>query len=170
MPTDKDTIHLGACKVTFDINGTPLVLDSTKGGVKFMYEETTKELNRDQTGDTPVDEVVIGRKVSLEVPMTRKDLEALALVLPGSEKVGTARVDVYANKVISLLDYAKTVTVEPLAENTTDDDMITIYNAAPRAKLNYTYDYNNELVTDVTFKGYPDADGKLVGFGDPTAV
>ncbi|MDP5274353.1 hypothetical protein [Chengkuizengella axinellae] len=171
MPTDKDTVHIGPCKVTFDIGGdTPFVIDKTAGPVKFTYEETTKEIKVTQTGDTPIDEIVIGRNVMAEVPMTRRDLDALLLVIPGSEKVGDARVDVYANKVVSLLDYANTVTIEPLSEKATTDDTITIYNAAPRAKLNYTYDYNNEQITDVTFKGYPDADGKLVGFGDPTAV
>lgn len=176
--TSKEKVHLGPCKVTFDFDNEtdPFVIDKTKGGVKFALTFKTKEMTTDQSGDAPEDELIYGPASSIEVPMTRKDLEALKLMIPGAELVtnGTdptkKRVDVKSGKIISLMALAKKVVLEPLDENASPDDTIVLFNASPVPALNYTYNYDNELITNVTFKAYPDPVTKqLVGFGDPDA-
>ncbi|WP_409346762.1 hypothetical protein [Paenibacillus sp. MBLB4367] len=177
MASDTTKIKLGPCKVTFDVGGSsPVVFETTKGGVTLTYEETSRDVTVDQFGTTPVKRIITGRKATVEVPFAEYDLEKLAKVIPGSTLTtnGTTpakkRLDVDASKVIDLLDFAKELKIEPLATNATANDAVTLYKAAPQVKLNYKYDYDNELITGVTFEGFPDsATGFLIAFGDKTA-
>ncbi|PIH58284.1 hypothetical protein [Paenibacillus sp. LK1] len=168
-----EKIKLGPCKVVFGTGVDAIEFGTTKGGVVLTLEETSREVTMDQTGTTPQKEIRTGSNVSIAVPFGEYDLEKLQAILPGSRLIvdGTdptkRKVVVNATKVIDLLKYAKPVTLIPLAEGTTPDDYITLPMAAPRANLNYTFDYDNELITNVTFKGFPNADGDLIEFGDP---
>ncbi|NUU73787.1 hypothetical protein [Paenibacillus xylanilyticus] len=172
-----EKIKLGPCEVVFD-EGTPeeIIFGTTKGGVVLTYEETSREVTMDQTGTTPLKEIITGRTASVAVPFGEYDKEKLLAVLPGSRLVvdstdpTKSKVVVNATKVIDLLKFAKKMTLRPLAEGTTTNDYITLPNAAPRANLNYTFDYDNELITNVTFKGFPNANGDLIEFGDPSVV
>lgn len=177
MASDLSKVQLGPCKVTFDVGGTtPIVFETTQGGVALTYEETSREVVVDQYGTTPVKEIITGRQAMIAIPFAEKDLDKLAAIIPGAELVTDAvdptkkRVDIIANKVINLYDYAKVVKLEPLDEAATANDAVILYKAAPRPQLNYTYDYNNELITNINFKGFPDAANKLIGFGDDTAT
>ncbi|WP_308637720.1 hypothetical protein [Paenibacillus silvisoli] len=177
MASDLTKIKLGPCKVTFDagVGGTPIVFETTQGGVVLNYEETSREVKVDQFGDTPVAEIIIGRVASVEVPFAEYDLDKLSKIIPGSTLTSNGtnptkkRLDIDASKVINLLDFAKMLKLEPLSTSATANDAIVLYKAAPRTKLSYKYDYSGELVTNVSFKGFPDATGKLLAFGDQTA-
>ncbi|MET3846875.1 hypothetical protein [Paenibacillus sp. OAE614] len=171
-----DKIKLGPCKVVFKKGADEVTIDRTKGGVVLTYEETTREITIDQTGDTPVDELITKRAANVDVPMVGNDLDKLKTFIPGAEMVvdkddpTKRRVDVYANKIISLMDYADVVKIVPLAESATEEDTVILRKAAPRVQLNNTYSYENELVTNVSFKGYPGEDGRLISFGDDSVV
>ncbi|RAU96840.1 hypothetical protein [Paenibacillus sp. YN15] len=177
MAANTEDIKLGPCKVTFDVGGTsPVIFETTQGGVVLTYEETTRAVNIDQYGTTPVKEIVTGRTATIACPIAEYDLAKLAAIIPGASLVtdGTTptkqKVVVSATNVIDLLQYAKKVKLEPLAAGSTANDAITLLKAAPRPALNYTYSYDNELITNVTFTAYPDATGDLIVFGDETAV
>ncbi len=176
MAADLTKVKLGPCKVTFDPEGTtPIVIELTQGGVVLTYEETTRDVNSDQHGTTAIKKIITGRNASVQVPMLEKDNSRLKDFIAGSVLVTNAteptkkRLDVFADKVIDLLTVAKELRIEPLTEGATADDTVTIFKAAPQVNLNQTYSYNNELVTNVTFSGFPDATGRLLGFGDPDA-
>ncbi|WP_339194572.1 hypothetical protein MKY95_23150 [Paenibacillus sp. FSL P4-0176] len=168
-----EKIKLGPCKVVFGEGSDQVEFGTTKGGVVLTYEEGSREVTMDQTGTTPLKEIITGRNASVAVPFGEYDLDKLLAVLPGSRLVVDAtdptkrKVVVNATKVIDLLKYAKKMTLIPLAEGTTPEDYITLPMAAPRANLNYTFDYDNELITNVTFKGFPNQDGDVIEFGDP---
>ncbi|NUU73776.1 hypothetical protein [Paenibacillus xylanilyticus] len=174
---NSENIKLGPCAVYVN-KGKPdeVYFGTTKGGVVLTYEETSREVTMDQTGTTPLKEIVTGRTANVAVPFGEYDHEKLLTVLPGSRMIvdstdpNKKRVVVNATKVIDLLQYAKELTLVPLAEGTTPNDYITLPKAAPRANLNYTYDYDNELITNVTFKAFPDDNGDLISFGDPDAA
>lgn len=175
MPVNPQNIKLGPCKVTWDVEGTPVVLETTKGGVTLKYTESTKTVTVDQYGDTPVDELVIGRQAEINVPFAESDLTKLSKLIPGATLVtnGTdpskKRVDILANNVISLFDAAKKLKLEPLSSKATPNDAVILYKAGPRVELDLKYSYDGELIYNVTFKGYPDTDGKLISFGDEDA-
>ncbi|CAM3358559.1 hypothetical protein HP548_02940 [Paenibacillus taichungensis] len=166
-------IKLGPCKVVFGTGADKIEFGTTKGGVVLTYEETSREVTMDQTGTTPLKEIITGRTAAVAVPFGEYDQEKLLTVLPGSRLVVDTtdptkkKVVVNATKVIDLLGFAKQMTLIPLAEGTTPNDYVTLPFAAPRANLNYTFDYDNELITNITFKGFPNENGDLIEFGDP---
>lgn len=176
MAVNAETIKLGPCKVTFDVGGTkPIVFEQTQGGVVLTYEETTRDVNVDQLGTSPADVIITGRTATIAVPLVEYDLDKLAAIIPGAKLVvdGTdpdkKRVDVSAAKVERLFKYAKKVQLEPLDSGASADDIVTLHKAAAQTNLNYTYSYDNELITNVTFRAFEDAEDGLISFGDPTA-
>ncbi|MBJ6364147.1 hypothetical protein ACFOQM_23275 [Paenibacillus sp. GCM10012307] len=176
MAVDAEKIKLGPCRVTFDFEGTkPIVFEQTQGGVVLTYEETTRDINVDQLGSSAADVIITGRTASVAVPIIEHDLEKLAAIIPGAKLVidGTdptkKRVDVNALVVQRLFPFAKKVKLEPLDEKATVEDTVILHKAAPQTNLNYTYNYDNELVTNTTFRAFPDSDGLLISFGDPSA-
>ncbi len=102
-------------------------------------------------------------------------MEKLAAIIPGAKLVvdGTdptkKRVDVNALVIQRLFPYAKKVKLEPLDYNATVENTVILHKAAPQTNLNYTYSYDNELVTNTTFRAFPDENGLLISFGDPDA-
>lgn len=176
MAVDANKITLGPARVTFDFGGTePVIFEQTQGGVVLTYEETTRDINIDQLGTTPADVIITGRTASVAVPIAERDLAKLAKIIPGAVLVTDAtdptkqRVDVNAEIVQRLFPYAKKVKIEPLDIYATPADTVILHKAAPQSNLNYTYSYDNELITNTTFRAFPDADGLLISFGDPDA-
>ena len=177
MAVDAEKIKLGPCKVTFDFDGTePVIFEQTQGGVVLTYEETTRDVLTDQTGSGAVDVLITGRTASIAVPIIENDLEKLAKIIPGAKLVVDAtyptkkRVDVKSNVIERLFPFAKKVKLEPLDTSATADDTIVLHKAAPQTNLNYTYSYDNELITNTTFRAFPDETGLLISFGDPDAA
>lgn len=178
MAINKENIKLGPCKVIFDYDAGPddqIVFETTQGGVQLNYTETTRDTNIDQYGTTPVKRIITGRTVEVIVPFAEKDIGKMESIIPGSTLVVNAtdptkrRLDVSAAKVIDLLTIAKKLVLIPLAEGTTPEDWVTIPAAAPQSNLEYTYSYDNELITNVNFVGFPDDDSLIISFGDPDA-
>lgn len=177
MAVDAEKIKLGPCKVTFDFGGTkPVIFEQTQGGVVLTYEETTRDINVDQLGTSPADVIITGRTATIAIPIVEYDLEKLASIIPGAKLVTDAtdpskkRVDINALKVERLFKYAKKVKLEPLDSDATESDTVILHKAAASTNLNYTYSYDNELVTNTTFRAFPDEDGELISFGDPSAI
>ncbi|GIQ63716.1 hypothetical protein PACILC2_22840 [Paenibacillus cisolokensis] len=177
MASDLTKVKLGPCKVIFDAGGTDEVtIETTQGGVVLTYETTSREVTVDQFGSTPIREIITGRTATVEAPFAEYDIVKLAKFIPGSKLVTDAldptkqRVDVDASKIIDLINYAKKLQIIPLSSDATANDTITLYKAAPTTTLNYTYSFDNELITNVSFKGYPDENGRLIGLGDPDAT
>lgn len=178
MAVNREKIKLGPCKVIYNYDAPvadQIVFEATQGGVVLNYTETTRDTNIDQYGSTPVKRTITGRTAEVTVPFAEKDIEKMESIIPGSTLVVNAndptkkRLDVNAGKVIDLLTVAKKLVIIPLAEGTTPEDYVTLYSAAPQANLEYTYSYDNELITNVTFVGFPDDDANLISFGDPDA-
>jgi len=176
MAVNAEKIALGPCKVTFDFGGTePVIIEQTQGGVKLTYEETTRDINVDQLGTTAADVIITGRTANVEVPMVERDLEKLSKLIPGAKLIVDAtdptkkRVDIKATIVQRLFPFAKQLKIEPLDIYANKDDIVVLHKAGPQSNLNYTYSYDNELVTNITFRGFPAEDGNLISFGDPDA-
>lgn len=80
MASDTRNVKLGVCKVFFD----GVDLGYTKGGVEVEASSDTKVVTVDQLGNTPVDEIVMGRKVSVKVPLAETTAINLAKIMPGA--------------------------------------------------------------------------------------
>lgn len=151
---------LGPCQVIFD--GTSL--GETLGDVIFRSTVESRQIREDSKGTTPVDEILIGAGVQVEVPMTRSSLAQLAAAIPGatisgsimtvSSPVGQSQVGVAGVLVLKPLTGAG-LQVGPQAS------WLTVPIAAPRTDLEITYNVENQRVYKVMFIGFADANGLL---------
>lgn len=171
MANDAKNVKLGVCRVIYDGKD----LGFTKGGVEVSVATETHEVQVDQTGMTPINEYIMGRTVTVTCPLAETTLENLVAIMPGAKMVvdqstDAARVDVSMAVGASLLDYAKTLTLHPVALPDTDkSEDFTVFRAATPGAMNFAYKLDEERVFNCEFKGYPNEDNLLFAFGDPMA-
>ena len=169
---DVKNVKLGVCRVLFDGQD----MGFTKGGVDVTVATETHEVQVDQYGQTPINEYVMGRTVTVKVPLAETTLENLTKVMPGAILVTdsttkAARVDVPTAVGTSLVDLAKTLTLHPInkPENDKSDDFI-VHRAATAGALEFAYKMDDERIFNCEFKGYPNESGILFSVGDPLAT
>lgn len=78
-----ENVKLGVCSVIFDGQN----LGFTKGGVAVEVATTTHEIKVDQTGETPIGELVTGRTITAKVPLAETTLENLMAIMPGARMI-----------------------------------------------------------------------------------
>ncbi|MBA8881728.1 hypothetical protein [Phyllobacterium myrsinacearum] len=165
-----ENVKLGVCTVLFNAED----LGFTKGGVEVEVTTDTHEVTVDQFGDTPIDELVTGRKVTVKVPLAETTLDNLVRIMPGATLIvdGTdpkkRQVVVDTGVSISLLSIAKKLVLRP--KGTTGEEDFTIFKAMTAGAISFAYQSDTERVFNVSFKGYADATGKLFALGDTTAA
>jgi len=167
-----ENVKLGAAGVTWGADD----LGFTKGGISVNITTASKEVTVDQFGPAAVNEYIQGRGVQVTVPMAETDLAKLALAIPGSTLVGAEggpRKLVVKNAAgTSLREYAKKLVLHPtgVPASKKDDDFVVLL-ASPVGDIEFAYDFENERVYSVTFKGYPDNEtGELFVMGDEAAT
>lgn len=82
MP-ELNNIKLGPAKVTFD----GIELGFTIGGVEVQVQTSTHQTTVDQFGDTVVNEYIMGRNVTVKVPLAESTLDNFKRLMPGSDLV-----------------------------------------------------------------------------------
>lgn len=170
MASDIKNVKLGVCSVMFDAKD----LGYTQGGVEVTVKTDTHKVNIDQFGKTPINEYIMGREVTVKVPLAETTLENLVATMPGATLI-TDMVDP-TKKVVNvptgigtnLLDIAKKLVLRPVGKTDASEDF-TIFKAATAGGLNFAYKLENERIFNVEFTGYPDAQGQLFAVGDTTA-
>lgn len=170
--SDVKNVKLGVCRVLFDGQD----LGYTKGGVDVSVTTETHEVQVDQYGQTPINEYIMGRMVSVKVPLAETTLENLVKIMPGAVLVTdsvtkVARVDVPTSIGKSLLDYAKELVLHPIEKPDSDksEDFI-VHRAATAGAMEYAFKLEDERLFNCEFKGYPNEDGLLYSVGDPLAI
>lgn len=169
-----ENVKLGVCTVTFDGNDLGL----TKGGVEVEVATETYEVMVDQFGNSPVNEYILARTVTIRVPLAESTLENLQKIMPGTTIVTSGsipnlkkRADVQNGTGLNLLDYAEKLVLHPKALPSTDksEDFI-VPLAATSGAVSYAYKLDEERIFNVEFKGYPNATtGLLFQIGDESA-
>lgn len=167
-----ENVKLGVCRVLFDGQD----MGFTKGGVDVTVSTETHEVQVDQYGQTPINEYVTGRTVTVKVPLAETTLENLTAIMPGATLVtnsttNAARVDVPTAVGTSLIALAKELVLHPIAKPDTDksEDFI-VHKAATAGALDYSYKLEDERIFNCEFKGYPNDNGTLFSVGDPLAA
>ena len=145
---------LGPCQITFN----SVDLGKTMGGVKFRDGMSQVPVMEDQAGTTPVDHILTGRTISVEVPMSRSTLAQLSKVIPGSSSFGSyLKVSNHAG--IARASSAAKLVLQPLVDGVPSGDALTIWKASPVTDIELNFDNENQRVYKVTFNVYPDASG-----------
>lgn len=80
MASDTKNVKLGVCKVFFDGKD----LGYTQGGVEVTVKTDTHKVNIDQFGKTTINEYVMGRDVTVKVPLAETTLDNMVTVMPGA--------------------------------------------------------------------------------------
>jgi hypothetical protein len=169
-----ENVKLGVCTVNF--NGVDLGL--TKGGVEVEVATETYEVMVDQFGNSPVNEYILARTVTVRIPLAESTLENLQRIMPGTTVVTSgaipntkSRADVTNGTGLNLLDYAEKLILHPKALPSSDksEDFI-VPLAATAGAISYAYKLDEERIFNVEFKGYPNSTtGLLFQIGDETA-
>lgn len=168
---DVKNVKLGVCRVVYDGQD----LGFTKGGVDVAVSTETHEVQVDQYGQTPINEFIMGRTVTVTVPLAETTLENLVKIMPGAKLVTNsstkaARVDVPTGVGTSLVELAKPLILHPINKPDSDkSDDFTVHRAATAGALEFAYKLEDERIFNCEFKGYPDNNGKLFSVGDPLA-
>lgn len=177
MPNSStENIRMGTCKVLL----AGVDLGFTTGGVEVAVTTTTHETKVDQFGDTVANEYIMGRSITVTIPLVETTLDNMASIIPGSELITDNTVPAAPKKKVvvksgtgmSLLDLAQELTLHPIAkaDNDKSEDLV-IPLAATAGAMNFAYKYDAERVFNCEFKGYPDSTtGILFIYGDKTVV
>jgi hypothetical protein len=80
MMSSTRNVKLGICRAYFD--GDDLGL--TQGGVEVTISTDTHKVEVDQLGKTAINEYIMGRSLTVKVPMAETSLENLVKIMPGS--------------------------------------------------------------------------------------
>lgn len=172
MASSTENIRMGTCKILYDGKD----LGFTTGGVEVAVETTTRETKVDQFGDTVANEYIMGRTITVSVPLVETTLDNMAAIMPGSTLVTDNTVPASPKKKVvvtsgtglSLLERAKTLTLHPIAkpDNDKSEDLVVPLAATPGG-MTFAYKYDEERVFNCEFKGYPDSEtGVLFIYGD----
>ena len=186
-PTTGQTILVNGRTITFRTIGV-LYANEVTLGATAATTATALGAFFAATSDTALNIMtagVVGAAVTLTAAVAGAAANAIALVtgtaaaavtmttatLIGGVDGTVARVDVSPNVSANLLDFAKLLTLHPVAKNVLDlTDDFTLFRAAADGNVNFSYKLDGERVYTATFNGYPDATtGKLFAMGDTTA-
>jgi len=156
-------VPIGPAIVEYGEGVDKSVFDITKGGIVFTATTVKQDTTVDQYGDTPVKSIMKGMTAQVVVPFALHDLKLLSTVMPGSELVTAndkQKLNVHSAAGHDLLAGAKKLVVKPTDPDSTEDDWITLPLAGAIADPEYTYDSDNERVTNITFPAFPDMSKK----------
>lgn len=140
MASSTKNVKLGVCNVFFD--GADLGL--TQGGVEVSVSTETHKVNVDQFGKTTINELIMGRNVTVKVPLAETTLRNLLATMPGASMITDG---VQASSVV-------TYTVAPTAASTlTIGGQIFTFHATAtglyQAKLGATQALSLQALVDV---------------------
>lgn len=145
-------------------------LGKTLGGVKVTMETNAADILEDQNGDAPVNAVLTGSVMNVEVTLTRLSIAQLRRVMLTSEPAGGPCITPIENQVgCDLYSLAKALVIKPLCGNeisTNPCEWLHIYKTYPLVGLDLTYDKDTQRVFPVKFKVFVSYDsGESGTFG-----
>lgn len=169
LAQDFNKIEIGPAIVEFGENTDKVTFETTIGGVTLTTETTYRDQLTDQTGQTVVSRRITGRNVSVTVPFGEYDLATIPKIMAGAVAItgtGGTKVEVSTGIGADLVAGAKKVVIKPIEHKTDPDFWITLPLAYSQTDLSYSYNNENERITNVTLQSTPDEDGVLMIMGD----
>ena len=171
MAQNFSKIEIGPAIVEFGDGADRVIFETTIGGVVLTTETTYRDQKTDQTGETVVSRRITGRNVSVTVPFGEYELSVLPKIMVGAVAVtnGTnTKINLKTGVGHDLLEAAKKVVIKPISHKTDANYWATIPLAFPQTDLTYSYNNDNERITNVTLQATPDADDVILVLGNET--
>jgi hypothetical protein len=178
MPGKKEYVKFGAAWLAYKRSGERFRwLGFSEGGVGFTYETESTDMMVDQT-TSPIRTLITAETLSVEFPAVEATLDNFALAFPGAKRSGDT-LHIFAASSAKPETTLGTVLIHmvdrgnPAGDfyvpgesgyDATDDIM---FEASLVGALDITYEREGMLHIPITFKGNPDAMGRLAIFGNP---
>jgi hypothetical protein len=140
-------------------------LGPTLGGVTFKEEVTSVDIREDGHGESPVDAIFTGRKVTIECKFTRSTLAQLEAMITGST-AGADNLKVVNTVGDQMFADSEELILKPLVNNVasvTATEWIHIHKTYPVAAVEFGYDNSGQRIVNVTFRAFPDTTSGQVG-------
>lgn len=150
----------GPVQVTWDYDGTPLVLNPTLGTSVLRLTDSVSDVQEEEWGDTPVDAVFMGTVCELDIPMARSTMLRLETLLANAGVVNFAA-DQTKFKVkagCAMYENAEDIVLKPLCDNvasTDETEWIQIYKCHPYREFELGFDRDGQRMHMVKFKVFP---------------
>lgn len=163
-------VQVGVCSVVFK----NVDLGHTKGGVEVSYEPTHHDVTVDKYGETVVQKLLLGEKLTVKVPLAEFTIPNLAVAIPQGEYAGAAnaRRTIGAAAGKKATDDSGQLVLHPIIEGTRRHDIV-IHKAYVASTVVLPLQVDAEKLIEVTFEALVDetkSDGNYLGFiGDSTA-
>ncbi|WP_342439340.1 hypothetical protein NSS79_10715 [Paenibacillus sp. FSL L8-0436] len=171
MAQNFSKIEIGPAIVEYGTGADLIKFETTIGGVVLNTETTYRDQKTDQTGESIVGKRVTGRNVSVTVPFGEYELSIIPKIMAGAEVItgaGGSKVNIKTGVGLNLIDTAKKAVIKPLAGLTDPDTWVTLPLAYSETDLSYSYNNENERITNVTLRSTPDGTGVILIMGDDT--
>lgn len=171
MAQNFNKIELGPAIVEYGEGANMVTFETTIGGITFTTETTYRDQLTDQTGETVIGKRITGRNCSVEIPFAEYELSVIPKIMVGAEVVtdGTSsKINVKTGVGLNLIDTARKAVIKPIAKKNDPNYWVTLPLAYSETDLNYSYNNENERITNVTLRSTPDADGVVAILGDET--
>lgn len=157
-----DTINIGVSDIFWYAKDSniPIHLGLTTGGLTFTYETNWHELNSDQTGTTPLDDVMIGETATAEVKVLDTSKRKIAMLIPQATAVGNdedpSAVTFGRRPGLRATHYAGKLVIHPVSMDMDKSRDVIIYRTANTGSLELAFKLEEEWVIPCIFKAYYD--------------
>ncbi len=164
---DIRNLRIGVCSVIFNSAN----LGNTKEGVNFNYEPSFADVTADKYGSSPIDKVLTGETLEIEVSLAEPNVANLFAAIGASDRDSGAsgdRLNIGRSAGFSLLaNKAAILVLHPVADavGVTNEDIV-IYSAVPTSPVEMAYEVDNQRIFKVTFAALIDetyGDGRRFG-------
>lgn len=156
-----DNINIGVADIFFTPEGSniPLYLGLTKDGVTLKDEVEWHEITSDQTGKTPLDDIMIGEKVEVEVKILDTSKNKIASIMSASAIEGTkgdpSAVTFGQRPGLRASQKFGKLRIHPISSPDNSRDVI-IYRTTNTGSLELAFKLDDEWVIPCKFKAYFD--------------
>lgn len=157
-----DTINIGVADIYFYPKGqdTPIYLGLTTGGCTFKYELEWHEINADQTGTTPLDDVLIGEKGTFEASLLDTSKEKIGLIVPSAEiegdKDSPSAVTFGRRPGLRATHNSGRLRIHPISMGNDNSYDIHIYRTINTGNMELAFKNDTEWIIPCVFKAYYD--------------
>lgn len=153
------TLDAGPSVINWDPDTLNLNIYPTNGQILFKSELEGLQIFEDGHGNAPVDEIAMGRIVTVEADFSRLTLALLGIVIHGSTQAGDY-LDV-PNKVgQAFYALSKAFIIKPLSDgnviNTDEKTWIRVFKGYPKEQIELAYSKADQKIMHALFAVFPD--------------
>ncbi|KEO81491.1 hypothetical protein [Tumebacillus flagellatus] len=154
-------IPMGPCRVVvmkLTDDSVIAILDRTKGGCHFKFNQKTEDVTMDQTADAVAAKLAAGSDALFEVPLVTNEAKILQPLIPGTTLYSNVTTSeealLYCEQIGDMSAYAVKVRLEPIGRST--NEHVTLFKAIPVPNIDRQYGGKDIHINGIQFVALPD--------------